>query len=353
MEAFPDTGKIQNNFFKSRVFPYCGAPRSEVVVGPEYGVDVSIVNLNNGLVMAMTSDPLSLIPTLGLRESAWLSVQLMANDMATTGFAPMYAQFVLNLPTSLTADDFEQYWKYIHEYCDRLGVAITGGHTGRFDGLNSTVSGGGTMIAIAPGEDVITSKGASPGDILVMTKDCALISTSILALSFPETVKNACGESLHQQACNLFYETSAVEAGLAAGVIARHSKSVTAMHDVTEGGVMGAVYELTQASGCGVVIDEKKIPIGEAQQQICNHFKIDPEYCVGAGAMIITVKPDKLTLLFSQLESKNIKATAIGKITEANKGLIIKNDEAEKILMPPKADPYWAAFFNAFKQGWK
>src|SRR3982751_1257473 len=156
MEAFPDTGKIQNNFFKSRVFPYCGSPRTEVIIAPEFGVDVSIVNLNNGLAMAMTSDPLSLIPTLGLQESAWLSVQLMANDMATTGFAPMYAQFVLNLPTSLSANDFEQYWKYIHQYCERLGVAITGGHTGRFEALNSTVSGGGTMITIASGEDILT-----------------------------------------------------------------------------------------------------------------------------------------------------------------------------------------------------
>jgi hydrogenase maturation factor len=353
MEAFPDTGKIQNNFFKSRVFPYCGSLRSEVIVGPEYGVDVSIVNLNNGLVMAMTSDPLSLIPTLGLQESAWLSVQLMANDMATTGFAPMYAQFVLNLPTSLSADDFEQYWKYIHEYCNRLGVAITGGHTGRFDGLNSTVSGGGTMITIAPGEDIITSKGALPGDVLVMTKDCALISTAILALSFPETVKNACGESVYQQACDLFYETTAVEAGLATGIIARHSKSITAMHDVTEGGVMGAVYELTQASACGVVIDENKIPIGATQQTICDHFKIDPKYCVGAGSMIITVKPEKLELLLSQLESKKIKATAIGKITEPGNRLIIQNDEEEKPLMSPGADPYWSAFFNAFNQGWK
>jgi hydrogenase expression/formation protein HypE len=353
MEAFPDTGKIQNNFFKSRVFPYCGSPRTEVIVGPEYGVDVSIVNLNNGMAMAMTSDPLSLIPTLGLQESAWLSVQLMANDMATTGFAPMYAQFVLNLPTSLTADDFEQYWKYIHAYCDRLGIAITGGHTGRFDGLNSTVSGGGTMITIVPGEDIITSKGATPGDVLVMTKDCALISTAILALSFPETVKNACGESVYQQACNLFYETTAVEAGLAAGIIARHSKSVTAMHDVTEGGVMGAVYELTQASACGVVIDENKIPIGTAQQKICNHFKIDPKCCVGAGSMIITVKPEQLKLLLSQLESKNIKATAIGKITEPGKGLIIQGNDGERTLLSPGVDPYWAAFFNAFKQGWK
>lgn len=244
MEEFPAAGKIQNSFFKSRIFPWCGKERSEVTVGPQYGVDVAIVKLGNGLGMAMTSDPLSLIPTLGLRESSWLSVQLMANDMATTGLAPMYAQFVLNLPTTLSAEDFETYWKYIHEYCHRLGVAITGGHTGRFEGLQSTVCGGGTMIALAPLGDMITSQGARSGDLVIMTKECALISTAILSLSFPETVKNACGEEIWRRGCDLFYKTSAVEAGLAAGELGRLAGGVSAMHDVTEGGVMGALYEL-------------------------------------------------------------------------------------------------------------
>lgn len=353
MEDFPITGKIQNNFFKSRVFPYCGKSRGEVIVGPQYGVDVSIVNLYNGLAMAMTSDPLSLIPTLGLRESAWLSVQLMANDMATTGFAPMYAQFVLNLPNTLSAEDFEQYWKYIHEYCEQLGVAITGGHTGRFDGLQSTVSGGGTMITIAPGEDMITSKGAKTGDVVIMTKECALISTSILALSFPETVKKFCGKEIHGQACDLFYKTSAVEAGLAAGEIGRHTKSVTSMHDVTEGGVMGALYELAHASACGLVIDEPSIPVGHTQQSVGNCFNIDPSYCVGAGAMIITAKADKYELLLSHLHSKSIKATVIGKVVDAALGLIIQNETQQRLLNHPGADPYWDAFFSAFNKGWK
>lgn len=353
MEDFPLTGKIQNSFFKSRVFPYCGKERKEVIVGPQYGVDVSIVNLYNGLAMAMTSDPLSLIPTIGLRESAWLSVQLMANDMATTGFAPMYAQFVLNLPTTLSAEDFEQYWKYIHTDCERLGVSITGGHTGRFEGLQSTVSGGGTMITIAAGLDMITSKGAQPGDVVIMTKECALLSTAILALSFPETIKNSCGVEIYRQGCDLFFKTSAVEAGLVAGEIGRHSKGITAMHDVTEGGVMGALFELAHASACGLEIDETKIPIGEAQKKIGDHFTIDPNYCIGAGSMIITANTTIYASLLSQLKSKNIEATVIGKIVEADKGLMIKNENLQRPLIHPAADPYWDAFFNAFKKGWK
>lgn len=350
---FPETGKIQNSFFKEKVFPFCGAVRGEVVIGPEYGVDVSIVNLPNGLAMAMTSDPLSLIPTLGLRESAWLSVQLMANDMATTGFAPQYAQFTLNLPTTLGVHDFEQYWKYIHEFCERLGIAITGGHTGRFEGINSTIAGGGTMITIAPGEQIVTSKGAQPGDVLIMTKECALIATSILALSFPETVTTSCGAAIQQQAAQLFYETSAVEAGLAAGEFHRHTHSVTAMHDVTEGGVLGAIYELAHASGCGVLIEENAIPMGDAQQKIGALFNIDPLYCVGAGAMIITAKADKAPLLIEHLAKNNVRATVIGSVTKPSAGLKIHRAQQVIDLQHPGADPYWAAFFDAFAKGWK
>lgn len=353
MEEFPATGKIQNSFFKSRIFPWRGKERSEVMVGPRYGVDVSVVQLDNGLGMAMTSDPLSLIPTLGLRESAWLSVQLMANDMATTGLAPMYAQFVLNLPNTLDAEDFETYWKYIHEYCHRLGVAITGGHTGRFEGLQSTVSGGGTMITVAPLKDIITSQGARPGDVVIMTKECALLSTAILALSFPETVKNACGEQVWREGCGLFYKTSAVEAGLAAGEAGRLAGGVSAMHDVTEGGVLGALYELAYASRCGLIIDESKIPVGIAQQRICGHFNIDPKYCVGAGAMIITAKADKCESVLSHLAAKDIMTAVIGKVVGADRGLTVESGKEERVMYRPETDPYWDAFFTAFRKGWK
>lgn len=351
MDTFPATGKIQNSFFKARVFPHCGKPRPEVVVGPQYGVDVSIVNLPNGLAMAMTSDPLSLIPTLGLRESAWLSVQLMANDMATTGFAPMYAQFVLNLPVSLSADDFDLYWKYISYYCNKLGVAITGGHTGCFDGLSATVSGGGTMITVAPGEEMITSKGAQKDDVVILTKECALISTAILALSFPETVKQGCGNDIFFQGCNLFYNTSAVEAGLIAGEIGRLTHSISAMHDVTEGGVLGALYELAHASACGLHIEEPVIPIGAAQEKICNYFQIDPRCCVGAGAMVITAKRKYADVLLKQLHDGNIPATIIGKVVGADEGMVLIDGSNQKQFIPPQVDPYWNAFFNACNQG--
>lgn len=352
--TFPDTGKINDKFFKTLIYPYCGSNRKEVVRGPEYGVDISIINLPNGLEMALTSDPLTLIPTLGLKESAWLSVHLMANDMATTGVAPMYAQFVLNLPPALSPEDFEIYWRHIHTFCKDIGVAITGGHTGRFEEQNSTVAGGGTMIAIAQQGVMLTSKGANPDDVVIVTKESALIATSVLALSFPETVKNSCGTEIYHRACDLFYETSALQAGLIAGEQnTKDNMFVTAMHDVTEGGILGAIYELALASGCGVYIESDLLPIGEAQKQICKLFDIDPRYSVGAGSMIIAVKKEKADAILQTLHSKGIKASAVGKLVNKEQGLIIKENEKEKPLCHPGADPYWKAFYSAIQKGLK
>lgn len=354
MTEFSETGKVPDAFFRSSIYPFCGKRREEVKTPPQYGVDVSLVSMPNGYEMALTSDPLTLIPTMGLRESAWLSVHLMANDMATTGKAPMYAQFVLNLPSHLSAQDFDAYWKYIHHFCEEMGTAITGGHTGRFDGLESTVAGGGTMITIAPQGEMLTSKGAGEGDVIVITKESALIATSILALSFPEHVKKHCGAEIQQEASALFYETTALQAGItAAGLNTNKSKVVTAMHDATEGGIIGAIYEMSMASGCGVEINVDLLPTGAAQKSVCALFSIDPHYCIGAGSMIIAVKEANVSDLLEALKVKGIKATAVGKFTGGGQGRNITKDGITKPLSHPGTDPYWKAFYSAFAQGLK
>jgi hydrogenase expression/formation protein HypE len=351
---FPDTGKIPDEFFKAMVYPFCGSDRDEVAMPARYGVDVSIITLPNGFEMALTSDPLSLIPTLGLEESAWLSVHLMANDMATSGKAPMYAQFVLNLPVDLTSEDFSAYWQHIHRYCKEMGTSITGGHTGRFEGQNSTVAGGGTMIAIAPTGEMLTSTGAGPSDVIIVTKQSALVATSILAMSFPETVKNNCGVEVQQQAAALFYETSSLQAGIiAASLNTGGSKITTAMHDVTEGGIVGAIYELALAAGCGVDLDETLFPTGAPQAAVCRLFEIDPHACIGAGAMIIAVKNGEEKRCIDALTGNGIQATVIGSFTRKEDGMRIRQKNTASVLQHPGTDPYWKAFHTAYAKGLK
>jgi hydrogenase expression/formation protein HypE len=346
-------GKIENAEFEDIILNKCGYARNEVTYGPGFGVDVSVIDIPGGQALCMTSDPLSLIPSLGLEESAWLSVHLMANDMATTGFSPMYVQFVLNLPPWLSKEDFKIYWNYIHKFCKEIGVAITGGHTGAIEGQNSTISGGGTMSLIAPKADVKVSKMAQPGDIIILTKECAISSAAILAMSFPETVKNKLGKEMYEAGCSLFYQTSSLKDALVAVGPEGNLSGVRAMHDVTEGGVLGAIYEMAVASGNGVFIDNSLLPLGEVPSGICRLFDIDPRFCIGAGSMVIAAKKGYEDELVLKLQNENIPATIVGQFVEKDKGKKILSNEGLIDLPYFSKDPYWSAFFNAYKNGWK
>lgn len=346
-------GKIEHHLVEQLIHHKCGYQRKEVIAGPQFGVDVSVVDLHNGMAMALTSDPLTLIPSLGLQESAWLSVHLMANDMATTGYAPMYGQFVLNLPSSFSKNDFNIYWEYIHKFCSDIKVAITGGHTGFIEGQNSTIAGGGTFVTVAPQHKIRLSKSAKSGNAILVTKSCAISSAAILAMSFPETVKNKAGTEVYQHACHSFYQTSSLQDALIAVGDSNEQFAITAMHDVTEGGVLGAIYELAVASGNGALIDYNKIPIAEVQAAVCNIFNLDPRYCIGAGSMIITCEKEATDSVITRLAHNNIPCVAVGELAEKQEGIRLVEKNQQSYLNYAEEDPYWAAFFTALKGGWK
>ncbi len=352
MIDFPIVGKIQDDFLKSHVFPANGATRAEVFKGPKYGVDTGVVNITDTLSLVMATDPASLIPTLGLKESAWLTVHLVASDIATTGSMPQYAQFCLNLPEYITASQFDEYWKWVSTYCEKLGVSITGGHTGKVQGQNSTVSGGVTMFSCVETHKVLTSDMARPGDDLILVKEPAIISTAIMALSFPKTIAKFCGEEMLKKGQELFYESSAVKVAIDAVSLGIHTQGIRAMHDVTECGVIGATIEMMMAAECGVEVYDDKFVKGEAQQMIGDFFGYDPLCTIGAGALLIAVHPDHTSRIISTLSNKGYPVQLIGKVKTREEGMYRVGEEKE-LLKHPGTDPYWSVFFESLKKGLK
>lgn len=344
-------GKINASTLQSVVQTQLGALRKNILVEPAFGVDVSVVDIGNGLGLATTSDPLSLIPILGLEKSAWLSVHLAVNDMATTGFKPQYAQFVLNLPSSMSQDDFSEYWSHIHRFCKDIDLSITGGHTGFIEGQNSTIAGGVTMSTVAPLKEILVSKNAQADNSIVVTKSCALSSAAILAGCFPQTVSDKLGkETCDRLKASFFQTTSLMEALLAKQ---HFSDAVFAMHDVTEGGVLGAIFEMASASELGADIDLDLMPIGADQQAICDIFELNPTECIGAGSMLMSVDKNVAQALCQHLNNNDIPATVVGHFSEQKGVRLHQSNHPTKAYQYRDEDPYWAAFFNALNKGWK
>jgi hydrogenase maturation factor len=354
MGAFEDQfGKISATIFKEAILDACGAAREEVICGPGFGVDTAVVDLGSGQALAISSDPLSLIPALGMKVSAWLSVHLLVNDMSTTGYAPQYAQFVLNLPPDLSREHFVEYWGHIHTLCKELNIAITGGHTGQIPAQESTIAGGGTMFLQAPKDKIITSKQAQAGDSIIVSKQVALSSTSLLAMAFPETVAQRCGAETQQRAADNFWKLSVLREGVLAARSLEPNEELHAMHDVTEGGVLGALHEMAIASDCGFRVATDRLPISPEIQMVADLFEIDPFFSVGAGAMIMAVKKGCEDKLIGSLTAAGIPAVKVGEFTDRDTLELVDAAGVRRPFDFDGVDPYWAAFYKALQSGWK
>lgn len=353
MAEFPRIGKIDKRFFDEVIYPQLGASRPEVRVGPQHGVDNAVVELGGGKVMAVTTDPLSFIPALGLADSAWLSVHLLASDLATCGLPPTYAVLDFNLPPHMEAQDFERYWGAMHREFEALGVAVIGGHTGRYAGCDYTIIGGGTLIAVGSEDEVVMGNTARVGDRVIITKGAAIATTGLLARAFPNTVREAFDDALLERAQAFFYEFSVVDDALTAASVGSRNRGVTAMHDATEGGVLGALHELTTASGCGIRIEKEAIPVAEETAQICELFELDPYISLSEGTLVISARPERAPKIVDALLEKGISATVVGEMVPLEEGLALVETGGSHPLEGPGEDPYWQAFARAIDHGWR
>jgi len=352
MRGSPRLGKAGQRILDSVVYRSLGASSSRLVVGPAFGLDNSIVRLSRGRVLVATSDPLSYIPSVGPKASAWLSVHLLASDLTTSGFSPQFGLFDFNLPPTLSDASFAKYWRSFHQECKKLGLSIIGGHTGRYPGIDYTIVGGGVVMAICPEDNYLTSSMARNGDDVVLTKGAAIETTAVLTRVFARKVRKALGRRLFDKAWNYLYKVSTVADALAASSIGVRHRGVTAMHDATEGGVIAGLIELTTASRLGLMVDLEQIHVSAETQHLCELFRIDPLVSLSEGSLIITSRPTKTEEVRAKLSSGGISSTIVGSLTSRFRGCKATTSKGTRVLGYPHVDPYWKAYSKAIKAGW-
>ncbi|MGH7730528.1 MAG: AIR synthase related protein, partial [Candidatus Eiseniibacteriota bacterium] len=184
-------GKLPPDDFARLIAPHLGAARPEVLVGPRAGADCAVVRLSAGRVMAVTTDPLSVIPCLGMAASARLACHLLASDLWTSGLPPAYATVDFNLPPGMTNAQLEEYERAMGAEWARLEVAVVAGHTGRYPGCEFPIVGAATLIGVGDEGRYLTPAMAAPGDRIVVTKGCAVEAVAIAAHLIPKRLTAA------------------------------------------------------------------------------------------------------------------------------------------------------------------
>ncbi len=351
MWRFGQQGKVPREFLERVVFANLGAKRGSVLVKPGHGLDNAVISLGGKKVLLVTSDPLSVIPSIGMKESAWLSIHLLASDLTTSGVSPQFAMLDLNLPPEMERPEVGAYLKAVGDECRSLGIAIAGGHTGRYPGSGYTVVGGGVMFSVAGRDAYVTPAMAKPGDSVLITKGAAIGATAVLAHSFPETIGDKAGAALLRKAKSRLRDCSTVRDAQAAALVGLHGK-VTSMHDATEGGVLGGLFELSSACGLPVVVKREAIHVPGEAAAVCGVFGLDPLTTLSEGTLLITCKPAAVEELRAALDKEAVENYEIGRIGKRSqgKGLWVSSGASRPIQATPNPDGYWEAYSDAVRR---
>jgi hydrogenase maturation factor len=250
----------------------------------------------------------------------------------------------LNLPPDISEDDLAALWEAYSRACSDLGLAVVTGHTARYDGCNWPMVGGATCAAIGPENAFVTPTMAQPGDRVVVTKGAAIEATALFAATFPDRLAKGVGQEVTAAADRLFEQMTVVpEARIAAGYGLR-DRGVTAMHDATEGGVLGALAELAAASRVGLRIELDAIPVRPEVRLVCDYVGIDPYISISEGTLIATVRPDHADGFLGALGRAGVPAALIGDVTDESFGTVLVDRGTERPLEHPGLDPFWTAF---------
>ena len=319
-------GKLTIDQLKELVFSNIKNNRKEIIVNPDVGADCAVIDFDKDICV-MSTDPIT-----GTSEKIGkLAVHITCNDIATTGVEPLGIMITIMAPEGTTEYEISKIMKDISDEARKLNVDIIGGHTEITTAVNRIIISS-TGIGKASKSKLNNMEKAEAGDLIILTKGAGIEGTGIICFEKENELKSIYGEELIKEGKNLLNNISVVKEGIIAGKI-----GTTFMHDVTEGGILGAIWEICHLKNLGCEIYEEKIRVHNSTKSICKHYNIDPLRLISSGSMIIGIKEGKLNVLEESFKEENIEYSVIGKLTDNNKKILISDNKTSEIK-PPESD---------------
>lgn len=318
-------GKVPEQVLKRSVLQQIHNRRDEVLLGASVGEDCAAVMLAEDEMLVMSTDPI----TGTVQDIGQLAVQITMNDLASAGAQPIGVMLTVLLPECISEQKLRHMMQQAEATCARANMQIIGGHTEITKAVNQPII---SVVGVGKAKKgkLISTGGARAGMDLVITKWIGIEGTSILAKEKEEQLLTRFEPSFIDQAKTFDSLLSVLPEALIAV-----QYGAAAMHDVTEGGIFGALWEMAEASGVGLRIDLKKIPVRQETIEICEFFDINPYELISSGSMLIAA--DDGGQIVYELEKQGIHAVVVGKAVEGNDRIIYTSDE-QRFLEPPKSD---------------
>lgn len=307
--------KFSLDVLNSKVFPHIKTEDPDVILGAAFGEDVALSKVGNDILVS------HLDPIVGAIEGiGWLSVHVACNDIAATGIPPDWILVLVLVPSPEDEELLGEIMQDASRAAEEAGVTIIGGHTGYSPGIKRPLVAT-TAFGRAGRRKPVLTGGARPGDYIIVTGGIALEGTAILATDFSEIAKKlGLNKDDIDKGKNLYSKVSVMPESIILGDNGAHS-----MHDVTRGGLLETLLEISKLSEVSLSVNYPDIPIPNIVQKFSKAFDFDPLKMISSGTLACTFPPQKKEQMETALKNANIVFNICGKV-EKGEGVLVKRD---------------------------
>lgn len=324
------TGKLPNDLLEDIVFKYIKHKEDNVVTGASVGEDNALVDFGEE-VAVLSTDPI----TGAISDIGRLAIEISVNDVSTSGGEAIGVLITILAPKGTTLQQIEHIMEEAGETAEILDVEIMGGHTEITDAVNKVVIST-TVLGKVKKENMLKRENVEVGDKVLVTKSVGIEGTSILLNDYEDFFKGKIGKDLIEEGKKYGEMISVKKEGLLGGQYQVHY-----MHDITEGGLLGAVWEAHKALDKGIKIYNKDIPVEKVTKEISNLLEINPFRLISSGSMLIIGDEKTIKALKEKLKLENINSSIIGEVIEEE--ALIDIDGKSEVIKPPKGDELYRA----------
>ena len=318
-------GKISEAALNRSVLKQLKTRRDEVFFGGAVGEDCAGLKLPAGEICVLSANPVS---GFGEIQGA-LAIYSAVNNLSASGAEPVGVMITALFPEDFKESRLKALAEQIEEVCAACRIQVMGGHTEVSPAVKEPVFSV-TAVGRVKEQALLHASCAKANQDIVMSKwiglegSVAIVNAKekMLLERFPKAMINQLKAQV-SNCCTIREAALAVKSG------------VSAMHDVSSGGIYGALYELSEAAGVGLEIDLRAIPIKQETVEICEYLGLNPYYLKSGGSMLMVC--DNGQELVRILEEEGIFAAVIGRTTSENAKAVINEGEVS-YLERPKAD---------------
>ena len=324
-------GKLPEQVLVRSVIRKISHRREEVLFGPGVGRDCAALQLGEDEIFVMSADPI----TGTSKDIGSHCIHVTANDLAAAGAQPVAVMVTAMLPLRTEEKELQKIMEDMENTCEKLDMEVIGGHTEVTDVVNRpvlSVTGVGKMKR----QDALFEKKLEAGQDLVVTKWIGLEGTSIVAKEKEQELRKVFSDPFVRTAQEFDQYLSVIPESKIA-----MEHGVRVMHDVTEGGIFGALWEMAEGSGVGLEIDLKKIPIRQETIEVCEQFGLNPYVLMSSGSMLIGTEHGEI--LVRHLQEAGISAAVVGQAMDGN-DRILRNGGEVRYLDKPQSDELYKIY---------